>query len=516
YYATLGTTQSGIILAQAIPTKSAVVQQLIKWILGLEKALNSQVRILRTDRGGEYVNKELLAWLDKKGIIHQTTPAYTPQLNGIAERKNRTIKEMMSAMLIGGGVPMEYWDWALTYATIILLSTTIREGKPVWERLFGRKVDVKFLQPFGCAVWLHIPAETRRKDDLSKPKSWKGKYLGLTFGSSGGAVLNEQTGKVHVSRNLVFEPRSAQPRRPLLLTGPTPPGPAQQTSPSSPVVVDQDLVEVGSDDDDGGVARIEELSNEEHEGEDVGGEVGGAVVKQEPSRVVAEVPQAQQAPAPAHQVIVAPRPPVQPRWARPEAPVRTLPDRAAAGRKRAHGEISVAKAHEEGEEADPLTYEQALRSPNAARWLEAMEVELKNHSRAGTWEDCVLPEGRRAVSCKWVYKTKRDGEGKVVKYKARVVARGFSQQPGVDFQETHAPTARMASLRVLVTLAIKMSMHIHQMDVEAAYLNAEMDVELYMQPPKGYTLKNGQDSLRMLRALYGYKQAGRLWWKKFD
>ncbi|CAD6975579.1 unnamed protein product [Tilletia controversa] len=211
YYATLIDDFLGLTLAKGVPAKSMVAQTLIGWINLLENLLATKVHVLRTDGGGEYTSKAFESWLAGKGIVHQITPPYTPQHNGIAERKNRTIKEMVSAMMIDSGIPSAYWDWAVQYSIIIQLTLTVRDGVSGWERLYKRKPDLAKLQPFGCNVWVHSAAETRVKSDFTTPKSFRGLYLGLTF-EGGAAVLVKETGRIIVSREVTFEPKNESAR----------------------------------------------------------------------------------------------------------------------------------------------------------------------------------------------------------------------------------------------------------------------------------------------------------------
>jgi hypothetical protein len=114
-----------------------------------------------------------------------------------------------------------------------------------------------------------------------------------------------------------------------------------------------------------------------------------------------------------------------------------------------------------------------------------MEAELKNLQDKGTFEETNLPAGRRAIGSKWVFKLKRDADGNPIKYKARLVAQGFSQLAGIDFEDTFAPVGRITSLRILLTMAATYDLKLHQADVEGAYLNGNIDVELYMDFPDG-------------------------------
>jgi hypothetical protein len=107
---------------------------------------------------------------------------------------------------------------------------------------------------------------------------------------------------------------------------------------------------------------------------------------------------------------------------------------------------------------------------------------------------------------------KTDADGKVVKYKSRLVAQGFSQIPGIDYEETFAPVGRTTSLRLLLAIAATNDLEVRQADVEGAYLNGKLDVELYMAYPEGMTPKKGCNALRLVGSLYGLKQSGRTWW----
>ena len=127
-----------------------------------------------------------------------------------------------------------------------------------------------------------------------------------------------------------------------------------------------------------------------------------------------------------------------------------------------------------------------------------------------TWDLVELPEGRTAVGCKWVFKVKHNGEGKVVRFKSRLVAKGYSQRHGIDFEETFSPVVRFSSIRTLLALAMQKDMIVHQMDVVTAFLNGELDEEIYMQQPDGYQV-SGKENLvcRLKKSLYGLKQAPR-------
>jgi len=131
-----------------------------------------------------------------------------------------------------------------------------------------------------------------------------------------------------------------------------------------------------------------------------------------------------------------------------------------------------------------------------------------------------LPPGKKAISCKWVFYTKRCQTGEVKRYKARLVARGCEQRYGIDFDEVYAPVARMEIIRTLFALSVEEEMHIHQMDVITAYVQGDLLSEIYMEQPtmfeeKGTPMFEDKNKVcKLLRPLYGLKQSGREWHQK--
>ncbi|GAA5877391.1 hypothetical protein JCM3774_003584 [Rhodotorula dairenensis] len=156
---------------------------------------------------------------------------------------------------------------------------------------------------------------------------------------------------------------------------------------------------------------------------------------------------------------------------------------------------------------DGPSFRQAMSGPDADKWLAAMHAELESFRALETWDADVvdLPPGRRAVGVKWVLLIKRDADGRVIKYKARLVARGDQQVDGVDYDETHSSTARLASVRLIFAiLARNPSWRLLQFDVASAYLHGNLDRPIYVQQPQGFVDKSNPRGVRRLRkALYG-------------
>ena len=150
--------------------------------------------------------------------------------------------------------------------------------------------------------------------------------------------------------------------------------------------------------------------------------------------------------------------------------------------------------------------------PESEQWLEAAQSEYQSLIDNETWELVSLPDNRRAIHCKWVFKVKSDKDGNLDRYKGRLVARGFEHKSGIDYEETYAPVVKYSSLRTLLSYAVNNDMHIHQMDVVTAFLNGNLDEEIFMKQPEGF-VKKGQEKLvcKLKKALYGLKQAPRCW-----
>jgi hypothetical protein len=158
--------------------------------------------------------------------------------------------------------------------------------------------------------------------------------------------------------------------------------------------------------------------------------------------------------------------------------------------------------------AEPANASEALKHSDAALWRAAMDDEMKSIVANHTWELVEMPADHNLVSCKWVFKVKQAADGSVACYKARLVARGFSQAHGLDYNETYAPVAKFNSIRVILALAAVHDLEVHQMDVKTAFLNGDLVEEIYMEQPPCF-VEAGKEGLvcHLCKALYGLKQS---------
>ncbi|CAA7051375.1 unnamed protein product [Microthlaspi erraticum] len=157
-----------------------------------------------------------------------------------------------------------------------------------------------------------------------------------------------------------------------------------------------------------------------------------------------------------------------------------------------------------------------MKDVNSDKWIDASKEEIDSMVKNGVWDIVPLPEGHKAVGCKWVFKTKLNCNGNVERYKARLVAKGFNQKEGIDY-ETFSPVSRKDSLRIILALVAQYDLELHQMDVKTAFLNGDLEEEVYMCQPEGFIIE-GQENMvcKLKKSIYGLKQASRQWYLKFD
>lgn len=168
--------------------------------------------------------------------------------------------------------------------------------------------------------------------------------------------------------------------------------------------------------------------------------------------------------------------------------------------------------------ADPVSVKDALTGVEADKWRAAMDAEMQSLHANKTWILVNRPSHKRPITCKWILRRKYNADGSISRYKARLVASGFSQIPGVDYTETFSPIVKITSLRILIALAAHFHLHLHQMDVQTAFLHGNLqDQYLFMEQPPHY-ITPGQEHLvcKLLKSLYGLKQSSRVWYQRFS
>ncbi|SCV68509.1 BQ2448_630 [Microbotryum intermedium] len=161
--------------------------------------------------------------------------------------------------------------------------------------------------------------------------------------------------------------------------------------------------------------------------------------------------------------------------------------------------------------AVPISYEEATNNPEADKWKEAIKDELNAMDRHQVLADSGLPQGARALGSKWVFARKENAKGEVIRYKARLVAQGFAQRSGIDYNETFDPVARSTTILFLIATAASQGLCLEQFDYDSAFLNGTMTEKVYMKYPKGWDRPQTGQVFRLVKSMYGTKQAPREW-----
>ena len=456
----------------------------------LENHEDKRIKYLNVDRGGEYLSDEFRAHLDSRGVGLKLSVHDTHQEAGVSERLNRTLMEKVRALIISAGLPRTLWGEALMHAVWLKnrTSTKALNGRTPFEALTGSPPDLSGIPEWGAQVWVH-DTSSGKVGERAIPARW----VGFDGESKGHRVYWPDRRTVTVERNVRF------------------------AAPHLPASIADDAAELEgeSDADDGKSAASQP--------------------KSEPAPVVPG-PVADLPPVPAP--VPAPPEPRPTRVRMPSRVVRDILEGRAADSELPRGVrvqdvseedavedllqeevdgVAMAAAHSQEEGLDPTSLAEAKRRPEWPRWEEAMQEEMDALEKHGTWRLEKPPLGTNVVSCRWVFHAKKDASGNIYRYRARLVARGFSQIPGVDFFDTYAPVAKTASIRTALAFAARHDFEVHQVDIKSAYLNGEFDENevIYMSVPPGVKLTDDSTlALRLLRPLYGLRQSARHWHKK--
>ena len=161
-------------------------------------------------------------------------------------------------------------------------------------------------------------------------------------------------------------------------------------------------------------------------------------------------------------------------------------------------------------QGDPTSLEEALSSPYSGFWKEAINDEMNFVISKNTWKLVDLSPSCKTIGCKWVLRRKLKPDGFIEKFKARLVTKGFKQKEDINFFDTFSPVTKVTSIRLLIAIVAIHNLMIYQMDVKTAFLNGELEEEIYTDQPEGFTMPGNEHKVcKLLKSLYGLKQAPR-------
>jgi hypothetical protein len=414
---------------------------------------------------GEFLTNSLLEFCSLHGIKHDTSEAYTSQHNGLTERTNRTIAEMVRCLLFDSTFESNYWCYAVMFAVYIL--NRIGKATLKWEspyhKYFGSNATYRLahIRKFGSVGWMRRnPKDLHNKDKLST-RAIRIRLIGFgdstpQYTSRGTYHVIDDSGKTYFARNCVFN--------------------------------ESDVVSTNDD-----TTRSKELelnpnkvsmnSSNLHEFDCVDIPTRDFLSQSNNPRIFDHVD------IPKRQFLV----------------------------------MTVAIANQLNIEVDPkeviipIGYRQAIESPYRDQWQKAMQEEIDSLTQREVYQLVTKPEHFKPVKCKWVYTIKLTPSGAIDRFKARLVAKGFTQVYQRDYFDTYSPVIDIMSFFYMFAWAIARNYNIIQVDVKTAFLYGDLDEEIYMTQPEGFVDMQHKDKVcKLIKSLYGLKQAPLCWNKKLN
>ncbi|CAI7760569.1 unnamed protein product [Closterium sp. NIES-54] len=544
-----------------VKTKDEVAKVFKCWICYAEREARAKVKILRSDRGGEYMGKDLESFLEDKGITHQLSVAYTPQQNGAAERLNRTLIDLARAMLAHAQLDHTWWGAAVQYANWVKnrMGSKGLEGKSPYFMWTRKVLSVSMARVWGCMTQFKVPDQQWRKLD---PKAQWGIFLGVSERSKAWMLWSVADQRVVECRYVVFheglsykgwKERGAStvgsslqdPYTSSIFEGawedPGEEVQEQQEEKKAAAPHHEESPTAGSTPDPNAPAHDPEQPH------------GQQQQQQEKSQ---QPPQQHTPPVPVgrwqqilqQQLPKAPRSPMKrvtwreklqsleqggastlrhttsisrpPERFTPSAQYACMHDHEVHDLEDcmlvdaywgAHGLVFCLM----GQVHEPKSVKEALSCPE---WVESMREELESHKVNESFElvdPACVPPGMEVFRCQWVWKYKHKADGSIERPKSRLVAMRNTQTRGVHYDQVFTPVGKPTTLRGSLGMAASSWLHIHHMDVTTAYLHGVLKEELYMRQPLGFDDGSGR-VCRLIKSIYGLKQAPRQWYLKFD
>ena len=492
---------------------------------------NAQVQILRSYNGGEYLSFELKLYLEAHEIIHQTTCSDTPQQNEVAERKNRHLLEVVCASLIEAHMSLSYLGHALTFAAYLINripSSTINYRTPSQALIEAIIAPVGPNLPphvFGCVAFVHLHKRQRNK---LTPRALRCVFLGYAAYQKGYRCYHPSSKRMFVTMDVVFHEDSMYFSFEPELQGEHLEE-VQALDYDFLISIEGELSEPGNN-LNGNEKERPELGNEnageldlsginlDHSGDERDEDLENEVVDQPPSESLA--PQATDTPnqspdkdgpavmsepprkqLPPRQIKGIPKPTYEPELSsKVKYPMSHYVSNhsLSESNKSFVNQLSIVSISN--------SVQKALADP---RWKAAMNEEMKSLHKNETWELVDCPPGKKPVGCRWVYTMKHKSDGTIERFKARPVAKGYTQTYGIDYTDTFAPVAKINIVRVLLSLALNLDWPLQQFAVKTAFMHGELSKEVYMDLPLGCMILevHCRKVCKLKKSLYGLKQS---------
>ncbi|GJY77636.1 ribonuclease H-like domain-containing protein [Tanacetum coccineum] len=606
---------------------SGILQTFIRQI---ENQLSHRVKIIRSDNGTEFKNRDMLEFCGNKGIKQEYSNARTPQQNGVAERMNRTLIEAARTMLADSLLPTTFWAEAVSTACYIFnrVRVTKPQNKTPYELLFGHKPIISYIRPFGCHVTI--------LDTLSVLGKFDGKYdegflVGYSLNSKAYRVYNLVTKRVEVNLHVNFledkpnvkgvgyrwmfdidyltdsmnyipvslenqaNPHAGTPEK-TNNAGTSKSNASEEKDENVELIVVPSAVPIPEEIVDSRTSstksKKEKILTDPQQEEKVSStdtlednpkiQAFRRELEQIALKHLGTVPENNSTSTPSvntgsepvntgsfdtddspmpeleifhksetgifdeasydeegvitdfnslpTEIEVSPTPTLRIHNIHPKSQILGDPKSVVQTRSKVHNKsgahafLSHIQKQQRNNHKDQqhclfacfLSQEEPKKIAEALQddsWVQAMQEELLQFKLQQVWVLVDLPHGMKVIGTKWVYRNKRDERGVVVRNKARLVAQGYTQEEGIDYDEVFAPVARIEAIRLFLAFASFMGFIVYQMDVKSAFLYGTIDEEVYVSQPPGFVDPDHPKKVyKVVKALYGLHQAPRAWY----
>ncbi|GKD21740.1 retrovirus-related pol polyprotein from transposon TNT 1-94, partial [Tanacetum coccineum] len=469
-----------------LATKDETSGILKSFITGIDNLVDHKVKVIRYDNGTEFKNREMNQFYEIKGILRQYSVARTPQQNIVARRRNRTLIEAARTMIVDSKLPTTFWAEAVNIACYVHNRVLVVKphNKTPYELFHGRTSTLSFMRPFGCPVTILNTIDHLRKfDGKDDEVSLFSENTPNVVGSGPDWLFDIDA----LTRTMNYEPIVADY---ILLPLWTADPPFSQNPKSS----DDDEFKPSSDvekkvNED---PRKESECNDQEKEDNVNSTNNVNIVSLTVNAAGTNKDNAEL--------------PVDPNMLALEDLLILIIYNVMI-QKMCRDDMNQFRYNNTKE---PKMVIHALKDPS---WIEAMHEELLTFSykkSLGTLVD--LPNGKRAIGTKWVFRNKKDKKGIVIRNKARLVAQRYTQEEGVGYDEVFAPIARIEAIRLFLAYASFNDFMAYQMDVKSAFLYGKIEEEVYVCQPPGFEDPEFPDRVyKVEKALYRLHQAPRAW-----
>lgn len=472
YFMTIIDDYSRFCFTKLMKTRTEVVDNLKNFILEMKTQHQVMVKQIRSDNAKEYVSGSLSQLVKEYGIRLGPTTPYSSQSNGVAERFNRTLVEKAKSMLFTARLSADFWGFAILAATHIKNRTPMKvlNDSTPFSKLKETENQINHLRVFGCRIFTVIPKAIRSGKFSSTSK--ESIFIGYGQHQSHYVCYDPNKKSVYVSRDVKFD----------------------ELTPGGTLLSSDMLTKSMFD-------YIEQSKK------------NPVTQQQEPT------PSVQPKLISSNEILCnyeATTPVIRTRSGRIVKPNSWYLDPGT------YSLISIDSKLEVSNETSvdnsvcflgcDFTVKSALSGPERQQWSQAMVKELQALNNNGTWKLVDLPPGHKSLPVIWVLKKKVDSEGKVEKFKARLVVAGNRQVSGIDFSETFAPVLSLPQLRLILSIAAHLDLEINHLDVNNAFLKGTIEEEIYVNQPQFAKDKDYPERVyKLFKSMYGLRQAPRCW-----